>query len=65
MNNTQCYLVTFKAGLGKPVMVYATDYAAAQKEGLALFKKNYGDVETVDFYSTVDNTIAAVELIGE
>ena len=59
------FRVTFKKGLGKPVYVYADDYDSAQKEGLAMYKKNYGDVETIDFYSTVDNTIDSVELIEE
>ena len=56
---------TFKKGIGKPVFVYATDYEGAKREGLAYYKKNSGYVETVDLYSTVENTIECVELIED
>lgn len=58
-----CFLVTFKKGLGKPAHVYAPDFEAAQKEGLAYYKKISGYVDSVDFYSTVENTIESVEMI--
>ena len=66
-NNTKksYFEVTFKKGIGKPVFVYATDYEGAKREGLAYYKKNSGYVETVDLYSTVENTIECVELIED
>lgn len=57
------FLVTFKKGLGKPTYVYALDYDAAKKEGLAYFKKNSGYADSVDLYSTVENTIESVKLV--
>lgn len=59
------FKVTYKKGIGKPVFVYATDYEDAKNEGLAYFKKNSGYAETVDLYSTVENTIECVELIED
>lgn len=63
MNDIQCYLVTFKKGIGKPVQVYASSLEMAKREGLAHYLKNSGHVETVDLYSTVENTIEKVTLV--
>ena len=60
-----CFLISFKKGLGKPAHVYAPDYETAKKEGLAYYLKKSGHSETVDFYSTIENTIESVQLVEE
>lgn len=55
----------FKTGVGKPIDIQALDFEDAKKRALAYYKKNSGYPETVDLYSTIENTIESVLPLDE